>query len=242
MIDLGWHRFFAFFRVKHVNNIMIYTFLECSLLFLRNRRNKTPECNHHHHHWHCNGNFIKWREKNTHLQNKNKRNTNRSGANVLIWNGWYMVLFENRSGLTMLRIKINIKLNRTGIKISSTVCIGWRYWMRKFFHISRRNLSKFVAIFRSSSLYVGGTAFVPISILLWWFCGGDDDDDNDDGSIVLLLMLGSQFNGCVQSLALSIDVEAVQYDDADDDKRFGLWRKCRWYSCSSSPLSQFTCS
>lgn len=178
---------------------------------------------------------------------KVKWHTNRSGANVLMLNGWYMVLFGNTSGLTMLRIKINIKLNMTGIRTSSTVCMGWRYWIRKFFHINRRNLSRFVAILRPSSAgAVGGTAFVPISILrCGWFRGAadDDDDDDDDGSFILPLLLWSQFNGCVQSLVLSIDVEAVQYDDADDDKRCGLWRKCCcWYSCSSSPLSQFTCS
>lgn len=180
---------------------------------------------------------------------KSRRNTHRSGLNVLMWNGRYMVLFGNISGLTMLRIKINIKLNRTGIKISSTVCTGWRYWMRKFFHINRRNLSKFVAILRPSSPYGGGAAFVPISMLLWWlFCGGTGDEG--DGGIascrfdVLFLLLSSEFNGCVHSLILSVDVDAVQYDDDDADDDFGLWCD-RYCSCSSSPLSsspQFTCS
>lgn len=163
--------------------------------------------------------------------------TNRSGLNVLIWNGRYVVLLGNISGLTMLRIKINIRLKRTGIKISSKVWTGWRYWMRKFFHINRRNLSKFEAIRRPSS-YGGGAAFVPMSMLLCWLCGSDDEG----GAClfdVLLLLATSGFIGCVQSLGLSIDVDAVQYDDADDDGCFGLW--CGW-SCSSSPLSQFTCS
>lgn len=148
------------------------------------------------------------------------KNTNRSGFNVFISNGLKCLGSGNTSGLTILRIKMRITLKRTGTRISAIVCILWRYWSMKFFHIKSRNLSKLLAILRSSS-YIGGAAFVPM--------------------LMMLSVVGfGQFNGSIHSL-VSIDVDAVAFNDDDKLCRF-RWFCSFWCSSSSSPLSPSTCS